>query len=48
MNVAEREANPYHETTTWVAWPVSWPSVWVGALAGLATAVIFGLIGVGR
>jgi hypothetical protein len=30
----------------WVAWPVSWSGVWVGALASIAVAVIFGLIGI--
>ncbi|HUG55656.1 MAG TPA: hypothetical protein VMJ92_01155, partial [Candidatus Limnocylindrales bacterium] len=28
-------------------WPVSWDAVWVGALAGLMAAVVFGLVGVG-
>jgi len=29
----------------WQAWPVAWSSVWVGALAALATGLIIGLIG---
>jgi len=28
----------------WVAWPVYWSAVWVGALASLALAIIFGLV----
>jgi hypothetical protein len=28
----------------WVAWPVYWSAVWVGALASLALALVFGLI----
>lgn len=46
MKVAERQTGPYHETVTWVAWPVYWSAVWVGALTALATAVVFGLIAV--
>jgi len=30
----------------WVSWPVHWSAVWVGALAALATLVVFGLAGV--
>src|SRR5215211_7115389 len=30
----------------WVAWPVAWSAVWVGALTALAAALIIGLIGV--
>jgi hypothetical protein len=30
----------------WVAWPVSWSGVWVGALAAFCTALIIGLVGV--
>jgi hypothetical protein len=29
----------------WVAWPVYWSGVWVGALASLALAMVFGLVG---
>src|SRR5688572_20982529 len=29
----------------WVAWPVNWSAVCVGALASLAAILIFGLIG---
>ena len=32
-------------TQRWVAWPVNWSAVWVGALASLAAVVVFGLIG---
>src|SRR5262249_45366781 len=31
---------------TWHHWPVNWTAVWVGALAALCMALIFGLIGV--
>jgi uncharacterized membrane protein YeaQ/YmgE (transglycosylase-associated protein family) len=30
----------------WTAWPVSWSSVWIGALSALAAALVFGLIGI--
>jgi hypothetical protein len=30
----------------WRAWPVYWSAVWVGVLAGLAAAVVIGLIGI--
>ncbi|MHB8733456.1 MAG: hypothetical protein ACYDAB_16970 [bacterium] len=30
----------------WTPWPVSWSAVWVGALAGVAAALVFGLIGI--
>jgi hypothetical protein len=29
----------------WMPWPVNWSAVWVGALAALAAALIFGLVG---
>src|SRR6516164_261323 len=29
----------------WVAWPVNWSGVWVGALGALVALVVFGLIG---
>lgn len=28
----------------WTPWPVSWGAVWVGALAGIAASLIFGLV----
>jgi hypothetical protein len=31
---------------TWVAWPVFWSAVWVGALAAIALALVFGLVGI--
>lgn len=31
---------------TATAWPVNWSGIWVGALAALATAMLFGLIGI--
>jgi hypothetical protein len=30
----------------WVAWPVNWSAVWVGALANLSAVLLFGLIGI--
>jgi hypothetical protein len=35
----------YARPETWVAWSVNWSAVWVGALASLAAALIFGLLG---
>jgi hypothetical protein len=35
----------YSRPETWVAWAVNWSAVWVGALAALAAALIFGLLG---
>jgi hypothetical protein len=31
---------------TWVQWPVYWSAIWVGALAAIALALLFGLVGV--
>jgi uncharacterized membrane protein YeaQ/YmgE (transglycosylase-associated protein family) len=31
---------------SWVHWPIHWNGIWVGALAALATTLIFGLIGI--
>ena len=28
----------------WAGWPVNWSAVWVGALAALAAAIVFGLL----
>jgi uncharacterized membrane protein YeaQ/YmgE (transglycosylase-associated protein family) len=33
------------DSAVWAPWPINWSAVWVGALTGLAAAVIFGLIG---
>jgi uncharacterized membrane protein YeaQ/YmgE (transglycosylase-associated protein family) len=30
----------------WIAWPVSWTAIWVGALAALCAVLVFGLIGI--
>lgn len=35
----------YSRPETWVAWAINWSAVWVGALAALTAALIFGLIG---
>jgi len=29
----------------WIAWPVSWSAIWVGALAAFAAVAVFGLAG---
>jgi hypothetical protein len=31
---------------SWVPWPVSWSAIWVGALAAVALALLFGLGGI--
>lgn len=39
----EREV--YKGPETWVAWAVNWSAIWVGALASVTMAIIFGLLG---
>lgn len=39
------ESELYSRPETWVAWSVNWSAVWVGALASLSAALIFGLLG---
>jgi hypothetical protein len=34
------------QSETWVPWPVSWSAIWVGALATIALALLFGLVGI--
>jgi hypothetical protein len=34
------------QSETWVPWPVSWSAIWVGALAAIALALLFGLVGI--
>lgn len=41
----ETEYEVYSRPETWVAWTVNWSAVWVGAVASLTAALIFGLIG---
>src|ERR1700722_8651966 len=41
----ETEHELYSRPETWVAWGVNWSAVWVGALASITFALIFGLIG---
>jgi len=36
-------AEAIHEV--WHHWPVNWTAVWVGSLAAMAAALVFGLIG---
>jgi hypothetical protein len=35
----------YSRPETWVVWSVNWSAIWVGALASLAAALVFGLLG---
>lgn len=41
----QTEYEVYSRPETWVAWAVNWTAVWVGALASLSAALIFGLLG---
>jgi hypothetical protein len=41
---AQREITSSGEDV-WAPWPVNWTAVWIGALAALAAALIFSLIG---
>lgn len=41
----QTEYEVYSRPETWVAWAVNWSAVWVGALASLTAALIFGLLG---
>ena len=35
----------YPRSETWIAWNVNWSAIWVGAIASLSAALIFGLLG---
>jgi hypothetical protein len=41
----QTEHELYSRPETWVAWGVNWSAVWVGALASLVAALVFGLLG---
>ncbi|HEY5350560.1 MAG TPA: hypothetical protein VIJ64_12525 [Candidatus Lustribacter sp.] len=41
----QKDYEVYSRPETWVAWSVNWSAVWVGALAALTAALIFGLLG---
>jgi hypothetical protein len=43
---SETEMTVVRRGEPWRAWPVYWTAVWVGVLAGLATAVVIGLISI--
>jgi hypothetical protein len=45
MEATRENVNGSAVSETWVAWPVCWSAVWVGALSALAALVIFGLAG---
>ncbi len=40
-----RDEELYSRPETWIAWSVNWSAIWVGALAALCAALIFGLLG---
>jgi bacteriorhodopsin len=40
-----RDEDLYSRPETWVAWRINWGAIWVGALAALSAALIFGLLG---
>jgi bacteriorhodopsin len=40
-----RDKDLYSRPETWVAWSINWGAIWVGALAALSAALIFGLLG---
>lgn len=40
-----RDEDLYSRPETWVAWSINWGAIWVGALAALSAALIFGLLG---
>ncbi|MBV9126193.1 MAG: hypothetical protein JO112_22825 [Planctomycetes bacterium] len=40
-----RDSLPAAAPDKWVAWPVYWTAIWVGALTALAVGLIIGLIG---
>jgi len=46
MRSIEQDTPAVSEREIWQPWPVSWTAVWVGALAAIALAFVFGLIGV--
>jgi hypothetical protein len=45
MNTLSRTAGPVRDRESWIAWPVYWSAIWVGALAAVAALTIFGLVG---
>jgi hypothetical protein len=34
------------DNEVWMAWPVSWSGVWIGALSALAVGLVIGLVGI--
>jgi hypothetical protein len=34
------------DSELWVAWPVNWSAIWIGALSALAVGLLIGLIGI--
>jgi hypothetical protein len=43
METTGGDVTVVRDEAQWVQWPVYWSAVWVGALAALVTALIFGL-----
>jgi hypothetical protein len=46
MEVRQENAGVVLQREVWTSWPVYWSAIWVGALATIALALIFGLAGV--
>jgi hypothetical protein len=46
MDSPDVQVNVVGGDDAWSPWPVSWSAVWVGALAAIVAAIIFGLISV--
>src|SRR5512142_2796078 len=46
MEIGRESVVVASQSETWVPWPVSWSGVWVGALASIALALLFGLVGI--
>ena len=40
-----RDEDLYSRPETWVPWSVNWSAIWVGTLAALSAALVFGLLG---
>lgn len=46
MRIAPDEAPAAYPEERWMRWPVYWSAIWVGALAALGVALLFGLAGI--
>ena len=45
MEIERTELSAVRRSDSWIAWPVSWTGLWVGALATLTVGLVIGLIG---